>query len=221
MKPWELLDRARTPEGNELTLSCRDREYAIRVDGKDLMSSRLHGSEEALARLGCARAQALPAPWVLVGGLGMGFTLRAALDALPRSAVVVVAELLAAVVSWNRGVLGPLAGHPLADPRVRVRVGDVLDVLRDSPGCFDAVLLDVDNGPDPLVQRGNATLYEDAGLTTVRAALRSRGVLAVWSACDDRGFEGRLRRCGFAAGSEHVRARGRKGSRHTIFIGQR
>lgn len=146
MKPWELLGEARTPDGTALALTRRDREYVILANGKSLMSSRMHGSEEALATLACRRLRA-PEPCVLVGGLGMGFTLRATLDLLPPGATVVVAELVPAVVEWNRGPLGPLAGHPLDDRRVRIEVGDVAAALRSNPGRFDAVLLDVDNGP--------------------------------------------------------------------------
>ena len=147
MKPWELLGRATTPAGDDLTLMRRDGEYVFFANGKSLMSSRMHGSEEALATFACRRARSLNEPCVLVGGLGMGFTLRSALDVLPSSATVVVAELIPAVVDWNRGHLGELAGYPLRDPRVSVEVGDVALTLRANPGRFDAVLLDVDNGP--------------------------------------------------------------------------
>jgi len=220
VKPWELLGEAETPEGRKLVLTRRDAEYMLLADGKDLMSSRMKGSEQALATLGCERAKKLEAPCVLVGGLGMGFTLRAALDILPRDAAVVVAELMAAVVEWNRGVLAPLANHPLADRRVRVEVGDVAVALRENRARFDAVLLDVDNGPRAFTQEGNAGLYGDDGLQSIRAALRPGGVLAVWSACDDRKFEHRLRHAGFQVETHRVRARLAKGGpRHTIFMG--
>ena len=192
----------------------------ILADGKDLMSSRMKGSEEALATFGCQRARALAEPCVLVGGLGMGFTLRAALDVLPSGAEVVVAELLSAVVDWNRGVLGPLANHPLADRRVRVEQGDVAVTLRNSTRRFDAVLLDVDNGPAAFAQDTNAGLYGDAGLRAVLAALKPSGVFAVWSAWEDRKFEHRLRYHGFEVATEQVRGRLHKGGpRHTIFLG--
>ena len=161
-------------------------------------------------------------PRVLVGGLGMGFTLRATLDHLPAAASVVVAELLPAVVEWNRGPLGPLAGHPLKDRRVRVELGDVAAALRSSVDAFDAVLLDVDNGPAAFATSGNAALYNDAGLAAARTSLKKEGVLAVWSARDDRKFEQRLRYAGFRVEVERVRGRLKKGGpKHTIFIGRR
>ena len=220
MKPWELLGQTSTPDGVELSLTRRDREYVILAGGKSLMSSRMHGSEEALATFACRRARSLDEPCVLVGGLGMGFTLRAALDVLPSSATVVVPELIPAVVDWNRGHLGELAGYPLRDPRVSVEVGDVALTLRANPGRFDAVLLDVDNGPAAFTATHNARLYDDGGLAAVRAALKPGGVLAVWSAWEDRRFEQRLKHAGFAVQVERVRGRLKKGGpRHTIFIG--
>jgi spermidine synthase len=219
MKPWELLGETRTPDGTLMTLTRRDGEYLILADGRSLMSSRMHGSEEALATFACRHARTLERPCVLVGGLGMGFTLRAALDLLPPDAEVVVAELVPAVVEWNRGPLGALAGHPLKDTRVVVDVGDVKATLRASPGRFDAVLLDVDNGPAPVTASHNAGLYDDRGLAAVRAALKSGGVLAVWSAWEDRRFEQRLRYGQFTVAVERVRGRLKKGGpRHTIFL---
>jgi spermidine synthase len=198
----------------------RDGEYVIFANGKSLMSSRMHGSEEALATFACRRARALAAPHVLVGGLGMGFTLRATLDVLPAGATVVVAELLPAVVEWNRGALGALAGAPLKDARVRVEVSDVAATLGSSPGRFDAVLLDVDNGPAAFTATLNTRLYDDRGLAAARMALKDGGVLAVWSAWEDRRFEQRLRYGGFTVQIERVRGRLKKGGpRHTIFIG--
>ena len=218
----ELLGETRTPDGALLALTRRGDEYIILADGKPLMSSRMHGSEEALATLACARARTLDEPSVLVGGLGMGFTLRATLDLLPPDATVVVAELVPAVVEWNRGPLGPLAKHPLKDTRVRVEVGDVAAVLRSSRERFDAVLLDVDNGPAAFTSSGNDALYDDRGLAAARAALKSGGVLAVWSAWEDRKFEQRLRYAGFTVEVKRVRARLKKGGpRHTIFLGHR
>jgi len=220
MKPWELLGETRTPDGTTMTLTRRDTEYVILADGKSLMSSRMHGSEEALATFACRRVRTAEQPCVLVGGLGMGFTLRATLDLLPPDATVVVAELLSAVVEWNRGPLAPLAGHPLRDRRVQVVVGDVADTMLSSPGRFDAVLLDVDNGPAAFAASGNAGLYTDRGLATTRAALKVGGVLAVWSARDDRKFEQRLRYGGFSVEVERVRGRLKKGGpRHVIFLG--
>jgi spermidine synthase len=220
VKPWELLGQTRAPDGAELSLTLRSGEYVILANGKSLMSSRMHGSEEALATFACARIRGREEPRVLVGGLGMGFTLRATLDHLPVDATVVVAELLPAVVEWNRGPLGPLAGHPLKDRRVRVEPGDVAVTLRASAKAFDAILLDVDNGPDAFATSGNAALYSDAGLAAARDALREGGVLAVWSAREDRRFEQRLKYAGFRIEVERVRARLTKGGpRHTIFLG--
>jgi len=219
VKPLELLGQTLTPDGTDMKLTRRGSEYIILANGKSLMSSRMHGSEEALATLACRRVRTLDQPCVLVGGLGMGFTLRATLDFLPRDALVVVAELVPAVVEWNRGPLGPLAGHPLKDKRVRVDVGDVAVTLSSGPAQFDAVLLDVDNGPTAFTASGNEGLYDDRGLAAARAALKMGGVLAVWSASDDRKFEQRLRYGGFAVEVERVRGRLKKGGpHHTIFL---
>ena len=220
MKPWDLLGRTATPDGDELTLMQRSGELVIFANGKPLMSSRMHGSEEALATFACAQARLLDAPSVLVGGLGMGFTLRATLDTLPPSATVIVAELLPAVVDWNRGVLGPLAGEPLRDRRVSVALGDVSETLRAHRHAFDVVLLDVDNGPAAFTSPANGALYGDRGLALIRRALKPGGVLAVWSAWEDRKFEQRLRYGRFRVKVERVRARLKRGGpRHTIFLG--
>lgn len=219
MKPWEVLGRARTLDGVELTLNSHPTEFVIMADGQSLMSSRMHGSEDALAVLGCRRARTLAQPKVLVGGLGMGFTLRAALDVLPASAVVMVAELVPAVVEWNHGPLGALANHPLNDPRVRVDERDVVVTMRSNPGCFDAVLLDVDNGPAALTAASNDGLYDRQGVALARASLRPGGVLAVWSVRDDRKFERTLRAGGFTVERERVSARANKrGAQHTILL---
>lgn len=192
----------------------------ILANGKGLMSNRMHGSEEALASFGLRALPDPDEPTVLVGGLGMGYTLRATLDHVPPDASVLVAELVPAVVEWNRGPLGHLAGHPLADRRVQVVPGDVAVTLRSRPGAFDAVLLDVDNGPAAFTTDFNGGLYDNAGVANARAALKPGGTLAVWSAWDDRKFEQRLRYAGFAVRVEHVRARLKKGGpHHTIFIG--
>jgi spermidine synthase len=218
----KLLGEALTRDGTVLKLAHRDNEYVILANGKSLMSSGMYGSEEALATLACGRARTLERPSVLIGGLGMGFTLRATLDFLPPDAMVVVAELVPDVVEWNRGPLGPLAGHPLKDKRVRIEMGDVALTLRSSPGKFDAVLLDVDNGPTALTASGNTWLYDDRGIAAALDALKRDGVLAVWSARDDRKFEKRLRYGGFAVQVEHVRGRLKKGGpHHTIFLGHK
>jgi spermidine synthase len=219
MKPWEVLGRTRTPDGTELTLTRHTSEYAILADGQSLMSSRTHGSEEALAHFGCRLARALARPRVLIGGLGMGFTLRAALDILPPQAHVLVAELLPAVVEWNRGPLAALAQQPLDDPRVQIEEGDVAATIRSGPGRFDAVLLDVDNGPIALTALSNRGLYTARGLAAARAALTPDGVLAIWSASEDRRFAQRLREAGFSVELERVRSRLKQGgARHAIFV---
>lgn len=220
MKPWELLGDTRTPDGTRLTLMKRDREYVIFADGKILMSSRMHGSEEALATLACGHLQAAEAPRVLVGGLGLGYTLRATLDTLPASAEVVVAELVSGVVDWNRGPLAPLAGHPLDDRRVRVVVEDVGVTLRRSPATFDAILLDVDNGASGLTTAANDRLYDAAGLERAKAAIRPGGCLAVWSAVDDPAFRERLRSRGFAVTTERVAAYAGGNSLNWLFVGR-
>jgi len=222
LKPWELLGETHAPDGTVMALTRRDREYLILAGGKPLMSSLMHGSEEELAVLACKRASALSAPSVLVGGLGMGFTLRATLNVLPADATVIVAEVVPAVVIWNQGPLAPLAEHPLKDRRVRVLQGDVLDALRANPSCFDAVILDVDNGPRAFTTSANATLYANEGVAAARAALKADGVLAVWSAWDDRKFEQRLRYSGLVVEVTRVRARLKKGGpRHTLFLGHK
>jgi spermidine synthase len=218
VKPLERLGEARAPDGTPLTLTKRDDEFMILASGLPLMTSRMHGSEQALATLGCREIPAHGAR-ILVGGLGMGFTLRAALDLLPPDGRVVVAELVPAVVEWNRGPLGPLAGHPLNDARVRLDVRDVRDTLAASAAAFDAILLDVDNSPDAFTVRSNQSIYSEAGLAVVHAALRPGGMLAMWSDSEDRTFETRLRRAGFVVTAERVRGRRPgKGPHHTIFL---
>jgi spermidine synthase len=220
MRHLEVLGQTFTPDGTVLKLTHRDNEYMILANGKSLMSSRMHGSEEALATLACRRLRMLKQPCVLIGGLGMGYTLRATLDLLQPSAVVVIAEMVPAVVEWNRGPLGSLTGHPLKDKRVRIEMADVADTLRSAHGKFDAVLLDVDNGPSAFTTSENAWLYDDRGITAVREALKMDGVLAVWSAQEDRKFEKRLR-CGrFDVQVESVRGRLKNGGPHyTVFLG--
>jgi spermidine synthase len=221
VKPTELLGETRAPDGTLIALTRQDREFIILAGGKPLMSSRMHGSEQALATFGC-RHVPRQAPHVLVGGMGMGFTLRATLDILPPDASVVVAELIPAVIEWNRGPLGPLADHPLSDRRVRIAPGDVAETIRAASELFDAILLDVDNGPDAFTATGNASLYNDRGLASAAAALRPGGVLAVWSAWEDRRFEQRLKYAGFSVHVERVRARLKSGGpRHTIFLGRK
>jgi spermidine synthase len=193
--------------------------FSIKIPGRgDLMNSRMHGSEKALADLACEDLVDRQNPRLLIGGLGMGFTLAAALQATGPAAEIVVAELVPEVVTWNRTLIGGPAGHPLDDPRSNVYVGDVADVIRRERGGFDAMLLDVDNGPEALVRRENDWLYSLAGLRAMRAALRPRGVLAVWSASQDRSFSKRLQEASFAVREHVIRPhRAGKGPRHHIW----
>jgi spermidine synthase len=217
--PWKLVDRAETKDTGELRLYQRGAEFSIRIDGREVMNSRLHSSEDALAEIPCAQIADRAQPTVLVGGLGMGFTLAAALRQLGTAARVVVAELIPAVVSWNQGVLRELAGNPLDDPRVSVRVEDVARSIEAARGEFDAVLLDVDNSPDSLIQQQNRWLYTKAGLSAIRASLRPGGVLGVWSVGPDAGFSRRVRAAGFEVDTRPVRARGRRGgARHRVTV---
>ncbi|MFA7249848.1 MAG: hypothetical protein WC273_09490 [Dehalococcoidia bacterium] len=219
MKPWETLAIARTPDGSSLTLRRHDRDYVIHADGYDLMTSRMHASEDAMMALACPHPRS--GACILVGGLGMGYTLGAVLALLPEDGAVVVGELIPEVVEWNRGPLGPLAGNPLDDPRVQVVVGDVSRLIRQSTAQFDAILLDVDNGPGAPTQRGNTRLYTRAGLTAAHQALRPGGALAVWAVDDERGFERDLRAAGFTPSTHFVTAHGTKGKRHVIFVGRK
>lgn len=205
-----------------MKLIRRSHEYIMLADGAILMSSRMHTSENELATLACQRARTLEKPSVLVGGLGMGFTLRATLDVLAPEASVIVAELVPAVVEWNRGPLGPLAGHPLKDKRVTVEIGDVAATLSSCPGQFDAVLLDVDNGPIAFTTSKNAGLYNNRGIAAAHAALKMDGVLGVWAAQDDREFEQRLRQGRFAVRVQRARGGLKKsGPRHTLFLSRK
>lgn len=219
MNPFEVLGQTIAADGTAMKLLRRGDDYSIVWDGAVLMSSRMYGSEKALATLACQRARTLERSSVLIGGLGMGFTLRATLDLLPADATVVVAELVPSVVEWNRGPLGPLAEHPLDDKRVRVEIGDVADTLSSRPGQFDAVLLDVDNGPAALTSANNGRLYTTHGIAVASAALKAQGVLAVWAVKDDQKFEQRLREGGFEVKVQRVRGHQNRGARHTIFLG--
>ena len=223
MTPWILLESAQVPgNGGELRLYQRGAELSIRLVGRgELMNSRVHGSEDALAEMTCARLTDSDRARVLIGGLGMGFTLAAALRHLGSGAQVVVAELVPAVVTWNRGVLGEHAGRPLEDARVTVRVGDVAGILRGEQQAYDGILLDVDNGPEGLTRKQNDWLYSVNGLNAAYGALRSHGVLAVWSAGPDRDFAQRLHKVGFEVDEVRVRAHGSKGARHVIWFAQR
>ena len=220
MKPWEHLATARAPEGGALRLLRRGDEFSIRLqDGNELMNSRLGGSEEALASLALDRLGGRAAPRLLIGGLGMGFTLRAAQTAAPADARFVVAEIVPDLIGWASQHMTRVFGDSLSDPRVDVRIGDVGAMIRDADSTFDAILLDVDNGPDGLTRADNDALYGAAGLQAIRRALAPGGVLAVWSAAQDRGFGRLLSSCGFDAQTHVVRAgRNGSGNRHVIWV---
>ncbi len=223
MVPWQSVARAQTPDGeHELGLFRRGAEFVIRVDGRDLMNSRVHFSEEAMAELACAELQATTAPHVLVGGLGMGFTLAACLRSLPADATIEVLELVQEVIEWNQGPLAHLAGSPLADPRVQAHARDVRERISSSHDEFDAILLDVDNGPSAMSQSQNQSLYSSAGLKRVVRALKPGGVFSVWSAGADTRFTNRLNSCGMSANPHWVRARpGNKGAAHCVWIARK
>ena len=223
MQPWVLLDSAQVPgNGGELRLYQRGDELSISIAGRgELMNTRVHGSEDALAERTCARLANNSTARLLIGGLGMGFTLAAALQQLGAQAQVLVAELVPAVVTWNRGPLGEHAGHPLEDPRVTVREVDVARILTAEQQAFDAILLDVDNGPEGLTHKANDWLYSVNGLNEAYTALRPQGVLAVWSAGPDQKFLQRLKKVGFEVDEVRVRAHGSKGTRHIIWFARR
>jgi spermidine synthase len=200
MKPKVKIASVRTPDGGEMVLYQHDHDFLITINGQDLMLSRQHESEQELARLGCAHLAGRKAPSILIGGLGMGYTLRQALDMLSPHAHVVVGELLGAVVEWNREYLGKLNGHPLVDKRVDLKTGDIVELISRSKSGFDAILLDIDNGPRAITDSGNHRLYGREGILACRRALREPGCLAVWSAEPNKEFEQLLISCGF-----HVR----------------
>ncbi|HLH88893.1 MAG TPA: spermidine synthase [Xanthobacteraceae bacterium] len=222
MIPWSLLDTAQMPDGGgELRLWQRGGEFSIRLGRYELMNSRLSGSEEALARLACDKMRSRARPQILIGGLGMGFTLRAALAALGPDARVVVAELVPAVVGWARGPMRDIFATSLTDPRAEIRETDVGRLIRSAPSAYDAILLDVDNGPAALTRKANDSLYDVDGLRAARAALRPGGVLAVWSSAPDANFSRRLRKSGFDVEEVTARANASRGARHVIWIATR
>lgn len=222
MRPRELLGSDTTPSGAAITLHDEAGGYVVRVGNEVLMSSRSHGSEQAMAVASLEPALRSARPRVLIGGLGMGFTLRATLDVLPRKSEVVVAEIFQCVVDWNRGPLAELSADALADPRVRLEVADVRRVVAAPRDGFDAILLDVDNGPDAFTTAGNAAIYAPAGLAALRAALRPGGVLAIWSVAGSRAFEKALARARFAVEVVSLPARqgSDRGGFHTLFLGR-
>src|SRR5229473_5891450 len=220
MIPWLQLDTARVPGADvQLRLMQRGAEFSMRLGQNELMSSRLSGSEEALATLACRRIETVKRPHLLIGGLGMGFTLRAALAVLGAEARITVAELVPAVIAWARGPMADIFGDSLDDPRASILSADVIEVIQSYPAAFNAILLDVDNGPEGLIRRANDALYDLRGLKTIRRALRPGGVLAVWSSGPNALFSKRLRDAGFDVDEVAVRATAkRSGSRHVIWF---
>jgi len=224
MIPWTLLGSASIPNnGGELELTQRDKEFSIHLKGVrgELMNSRVHCSELALAKLGCAHIQGVENTKVLVGGMGMGFTLAAALSATSKSSQVVVAELVPEVIEWNKGPLGDCAGRPLNDHRVLVHLGDVAELLKTKQATYDVVLLDVDNGPEGFTHADNNNLYSIDSLQAIRKTLHPHGVLAIWSAWNDPKFTTQLKKARFKVRTQTVRAHKGKGSRHTIYLAQK
>jgi spermidine synthase len=222
MIPREVLGTAEVPGQAGVMRLCRhDGDYTIDVHGIELMSSRVHGSEELLAELALAGLPGSGSARILVGGLGMGFTLARTLELVGLGARVEVVELIPELIAWNREWLGELRGHPLRDPRVTVLRGDVVQRIREAEAEYDAILLDVDNGPEGLTRDANARLYDRGGLIAARAALRPGGVLAIWSAAPQTSFTRRLERAGYGVREERVRARRSRGAHRTIWIARR
>lgn len=220
MIPWTLIDTARVPGGgDELRLKQRGSEFSIMLGTNELMNSRLSGSEEALARLSIEKIAGHARPTILIGGLGMGFTLRAALAELPEHAIVMVAELVPAVIRWAKGPMAEVFKGCLDDPRVTVVEADVGQLIRESPAAFDAILLDVDNGPEALTREENDRIYDRHGLAAAKAALRPGGVLSVWSSAPDSQFTRRLQSAGFAVDEVPTRASTKgRGAKHMIWV---
>ena len=220
MIPWQQLGAAQVPGADiELRLMRRGAEFSMKLGQNELMNSRLSGSEEALATLSCKKIEAVKRPHLLIGGLGMGFTLRAALAVLGREARITVAELVPAVIAWAHGPMADLFGDSLTDPRATIREADVVDVIKSSPAAFDAILLDVDNGPEALIRKANDALYDVSGLQAIQRALRPGGILAVWSSGPNIAFTKRLRAADFDDNEVGVRATTkRSGAHHLIWF---
>ncbi|MCB0405548.1 MAG: hypothetical protein KDD51_12255 [Bdellovibrionales bacterium] len=217
MKPWTLIDKTVTPDGEQMTLSERDGEYAIRVNGLELMTTRRYQSEERLAEIVCEQLKN-KTPRILIGGLGFGFTLKAALRALPTTKLIVVAELLEAVIAWNREPSYGLSYDALEHPRVTVLHADVKDVIKKYPNGFDAILLDVDNGPTAFTIQNNGSLYSEHGLEAILTCLKKDGIAAFWSSNKDPSFEKRLAATGMAHSVHRCHAWGKSGPVHQIYL---
>ena len=220
MRHWTQLGEAAVPGSDKSIFLVQGKDdFFIKLSGGlELMNSRKHGSEDALGALPCQKLKHPESACVLIGGLGMGFTLAAALGAVGPDARVTVAELIPEVVEWNRGPLGDRSGRPLDDPRTQVHVGDVADLLREHRGCYDVIALDVDNGPEGLTKSNNSWIYSEQGITATMEALKPAGMISYWSVSPDRKFHDRLKRCGLKVEEISVYAHGNKGARHTVWL---
>ncbi|MFT4572160.1 MAG: spermidine synthase [Hyphomicrobiaceae bacterium] len=216
-----LIDEALTPDGELLKLTTQSGYFQVSLEGASLMSSHEHHSEEFMTDLVCQRAATIPNARILVGGLGMGYTLRAALDRLASDATVVVVELMPAVLRWNQGPLGHLANHPLDDPRTQCEVIDLVEYFQSAPEPFDGMLLDVDNGPEPFTTGGNVRLYDERGVQRLYEMLKPDGTVVVWSAFECPEFLDLMKCTGFVANAVNARSRGKRGGHHTLFVGNR
>ncbi len=220
MKPWNTVGEAVSPDGTRLELVEHDGEYVIKADDLPLMSTRMHFSEMELARLVCTKLKSNAK--VMIGGLGLGYTLRSALDLIPKDGVVVQVELVPEVIEWNKGPLGPFNNHPLKDTRTKIVQDDISKVIRQSQNNYDSIMLDVDNGPSTLVNERNAWMYTNQGLQSIRNALKNKGKVAIWSANDEPRFISHMKRNGFLAERHHIQAhKGKGGIRHVIFTGRK
>lgn len=220
MKPWNTVGEAMSPDGTRLELVEHDGEYIIKADDLPLMSTRMHFSEMELARLVCTKLKSNAK--VMIGGLGLGYTLRSALDLIPKDGVVVQVELVPEVIEWNKGPLGPFNNHPLKDTRTKIVQDDISKVIRQSQNNYDSIMLDVDNGPSTLINERNAWMYTNQGLQSIRNALKNKGKVAIWSANDEPRFISHMKRNGFIAERHHIQAhKGKGGIRHVIFTGRK
>lgn len=223
MRHWTQLGEASVPGSDKsiFLIQGKDDFFIKLTGGLELMNTRKHGSEDALGALPCMKLRHPDSARVLIGGLGMGFTLAAALGAVGPGAQVTVAELIPEVVEWNHGPLGDRSGRPLDDPRAQVYVGDVADLLREKRDFYDVIALDVDNGPEGLTKSNNSWIYSEQGIIAAVGALRPAGMVSYWSASADQGFTDRLKRCGLKVEEVSVYAHGNKGARHTIWLGSK